>query len=673
MLVVTDIETNALENPDKIWVICCKEVNSGVEHVFERVSDDPRSFLSFNKGVTCHIGHNFLGYDALVLNNLLGPETINTSRVIDTLIFSRLVNYNIKGGHSLEAWGERLKIKKQGIDISAWSTYIPLMKERCLSDIRINLRLYQYLSKYLTVFKSSLRTEHDLQLFCNTLKSEGFPFDYPRALSLRDTLLKEITPLDDSLKSAFPPKSKFIKEVTPRTTKSGSINLSDFRFLGKNPDLSPYSEGSSFSVFEFEEFNPGSYKQIISRLNEAGWKPTEKTKGHIEAIRDKAPKEVLEKFKEFGWKVSEENLKTLPDTAPEATKNLVRRLILASRLSDVEEWIALAELETPQTQQGRNDTGTCLESARKTVQTDSNTVGYGGSQAVEKPAVQPLYAIHGNFLSIGSWTHRMAHQKPNMANIPIPYAPGDITSDLDREVSEINRVMRQLFTTRKGRRLVGVDADGIQMRIFAHVINETALIKALMSGDKKFGTDIHSVHWGALGRNICKSRDAAKTFIYAFLLGAGVGKVADILECSVPEAKIAIENFLEFYPGLRRFQESTAKDDFRRGYFIGLDGRYVAIPEERKVLAGYLQNGEKVIMARAAVKWFRELKQEGIPFWIRNFVHDEWQTETLDDEDIAERLAEVQINAIRSQAEELNLRCPLDGNRKFGYSWEETH
>ncbi len=661
MLVVTDIETNGLVNPDKIWVICCKELKTGKEHVFEKVSDDPRPFLDFNANVTGHIGHNFLSYDGPVLNRLLGPRTVDLHKVIDTLVFSRLLNFNIAGGHSLEAWGERLKIPKVGVDISTWDTYIPLHKERCLSDVRINCSLYKYFSKYLSIYKSSLRTEHELQLFCNELKEQGFPFDLPKAISLRDSLRREIEPLDEELKTAFPPKSKFVKEVLPKTTKSGSLALTDFRFLGPNPDLSPYSEGAPFSVFEFEEFNPGSVKQIISRLNDAGWKPTEKTKGHIQALRDR-DKQRLEKFKEFGWTVSEENLKTLPETAPKAAKSLVRRMILASRLSDVEEWIALATPDEPP-----------LESPTEPVQRVSGPSGYPSSGHSEKTAQRASYTIHGNFLSIGSWTHRMAHQKPNMANIPIPYAPGDIVTDLDREVSEINGLMRSLFMVRPGHRLIGVDADGIQMRIFAHLINEPALINALISGDKKNGTDIHTVHWNALGRDICKSRDAAKTFIYAFLLGAGVGKVAEILECSVPFAKRAVDNFLEFYPGLKLFQESTAKADADRGYLVGLDGRYVSVPEERKVLAGYLQNGEKVIMARAAVRWYNELKQKGLPFWIRNFVHDEWQTETIDDDEVAEEIARIQIESIRVQAQELNMNCPLDGNRKFGCSWLDTH
>lgn len=238
--------------------------------------------------------------------------------------------------------------------------------------------------------------------------------------------------------------------------------------------------------------------------------------------------------------------------------------------------------------------------------------------------------------------------------------------------------MRALFIARKGYRLIGTDADGIQMRIFAHYVNDERLIKALVEGSKEDETDIHSLHKKFLGE-VCRSRDEAKTFIYAWLLGAGVAKVAEILQCNVHEAKDAVDNFIQAYPGLRSLKKDKIPYDARRGYFEGLDGRLVACSSEHLMLAGYLQNGEAIIMKGATVDWQSKLRTEGIPFRLVTWPHDEWQTEVQDDDDIAGRVSQIQIESIRRQREVLGFNLPLGGTTSThdgfigGYTWKDTH
>ncbi|MTV59284.1 hypothetical protein GM547_14685, partial [Streptococcus pneumoniae] len=75
----------------------------------------------------------------------------------------------------------------------------------------------------------------------------------------------------------------------------------------------------------------------------------------------------------------------------------------------------------------------------------------------------------------------------------------------------------------KGRVLVGCDADGIQLRLFAHFTQDDKLIQSIVSGKKEEGTDIHSLNKQVLNttysnRELCASREVAKTYIYAVLL-----------------------------------------------------------------------------------------------------------------------------------------------------------
>jgi hypothetical protein len=115
-----------------------------------------------------------------------------------------------------------------------------------------------------------------------------------------------------------------------------------------------------------------------------------------------------------------------------------------------------------------------------------------------------------------------------------------------------------------------------------------------------------------------------------------------------------------------------------------MDGRFVLIRgddfSERKhyALGGYLQNGEVIIMKRAARIWHEQLRKEKIPFWFTNFVHDEFQTETINDYDVAEYIAKVQCDAIVKAGESLNLNCPMAGSygekkKSIGRNWLDTH
>jgi DNA polymerase-1 len=663
--VVFDIETNGL-NPDKIWFIVCRTIEEGNTHVFTGPALD--GWLTFSRSVDCWVGHNIIGYDVPVLDRLVGSWRKPDSQLVDTLVISRLLDADIDGGHSIEAWGRRLGIEKKHSGIEDWSKPTPEMLERCVSDTDVNVALYKKFKKYVDspVWKSSIEVEHFIAERCWELNQNGFHFCIDKARTLWYNLDEQLRVLDEDIKHSFLPRAVPIREITPRLTKHGTLNRSDFRFV-KDGDLS-YFNGGPFTLIEFEEFNPGSPKQIVERLNEAGWKPTEKTKGHLLALRENK-QEKLAHFEVYGWTVSEENLKTLPDTAPAAAKNLAKRIMLASRQRTLTEWI---EAYNPDTQR-----------------------------------------IHGSFLHIGAWTGRMSHLKPNTGNIA-------------REDALYGSEMRSMWSSPEGSYLVGVDAESIQLRVLAHYINDPQFTQSLLTGKKEDGTDPHSLNKLALG-NHCKSRNDAKTFIYAWLLGAGVGKVAQILGCDYRDAKQSVENFVEFYPGLKAVKRDQIPDDARRGYFQGFDGRWVKIwgedqsSREHFCLAGYLQNGEVTVMKHAMKIWHPKLRSMGIPFSLVNFVHDEWQTQVPDCGERVDRVtlvenknlkfiqdhsevlhieplgeflsnitirvpkmalyvAEVKADAIRQAGEELGLRCPMAGSVLSGHggfaigkNWLETH
>jgi DNA polymerase-1 len=331
-----------------------------------------------------------------------------------------------------------------------------------------------------------------------------------------------------------------------------------------------------------------------------------------------------EHYERYGWKCNETNLNTLPSTAPEGAKNLAKWLTLDGREKDLDEWLA---------------------------------------------ATGPDNRIHGKFWHIGAWSGRMSHSAPNQANIFAPFH-GTPKTAVEEIKARYDARLRALWYA-KGH-LVGTDAEGIQLRILTHYMKSEEWRDAIVSGSKELKTDIHNLNMNALGP-VCKDRDTAKTFIYAWILGASVSKLAEIFSCSVPSASSANDSFLSKFPELKRLKSIKVKMDASNGYFLGLDGRKVLCDSEHLMLAGYLQNGEAVVMKHANVLWQKELKGTGIKYTQVDFVHDEWQTDVEGSLEEAEEVGRIQRQSIETVGKELGLFCPLSGSTKIGKTWADSH
>jgi DNA polymerase-1 len=646
MKIVIDIEANSLVNPVHIWIIACKDIDTGSIHIFRKVTEDAdekNRFLVFAEKVDTWVGHNWLGYDYPVLHSLVGLSVGDlVDHSVDTLVISKLIDYSRKGGHSIEQYGKEFGIEKGRF--SDWTKYSLEMEEYCVRDVDICERIYLKYHSHIVDnnWLPSIRLEQSFQLTVNDLHNNGFSFNVKRATNLLSKVTGELTVLDKEIKDAFPPRLRFSREVHPRLTRYGTLNKSDFRFV-KGGDLSEYS-GDPFCRCDWVQFNASSHKQLIDVLHMAGWVPTEKTTTHIDTerelnrlkyqhnrtealdIRISELYNKLEQLRKSGWKINEANLATLPETAPSPARTLAKRILLESRRRTLTEWLGL---------------------------------------------VQPDGRIHGKFYGIGAWTHRMAHQQPNTANIPT-------------DAKLYGNEMRSLWQAPRNRLLVGVDAEGIQLRIFAHYINDKEFTDALVRGKKSDKTDPHSFNKSILG-SICKSRQDAKRFIYAYLLGAGIQKLSEVLGATSSETEQALNRLLQRYGGLLHLKKEVIPKDAKRGFFYGLDGRRVSIPGEtpgdRKhlVMSGYLQNGEAIIMKKATCLFIPKLRDYNAK--LVNLVHDEWQTETPNNMDTVLNVARIQAESLREVGIALELKCPLAGSYwsedhndyTVGTNWSRTH
>ncbi len=262
--------------------------------------------------------------------------------------------------------------------------------------------------------------------------------------------------------------------------------------------------------------------------------------------------------------------------------------------------------------------------------------------------------VHGRVITNGAVTGRMTHMKPNMAQIPnsgSPYGPE----------------CRQCWTVEEGNVLVGCDASGLELRMLAHYMKDDDYVKTVTEGSSKDGTDVHTVNQKAAS---LQTRDQAKTFIYAFLYGAGPAKIGSIVGGSAKDGEKLIAAFLKGTPALKRLRDKVSVYA-SKGYVPGLDGRKIWVRSEHAALNSLLQGAGAIVMKKALCILNDTIKANA---WDAKFVanvHDEFQIECK--AEIADLVGKAGRQAIIDAGLSYNLRCPLDGEYKVGRNWRETH
>jgi hypothetical protein len=651
-ILVSDIETNGLDDSTKLWICGGKDTTTGEISRFDNCHEDPvakQKAIEWYESADLIIGHNFLQFDAPMLNRLLKPGLIDPRKVIDTLVVSRLHNYDIeipKGArspHSLQAWGMRLN-KHKG-DFHEFNRFSIEMVDYWYQDIEVTESLFNHFHDIIWSpdWRKSLRTEHDVQIELVRTKYYGFQFDKTKAEFLLNSIEQKKKTLEEQFQVDFPPQLTEVNRVKYRLKKDGAEMATVAK--AKEKYALTNVEGEDLICYDWIEFKPGSPKDRIKALWDAGWHPVDKTKTAIDFIRkqvgDPYGKSVAsmtqdfydqkkEHFDRFGFTVSEANLGTLPDDAPTGAKALAQWLTLEGRRSSLVEWL-----------------GQCGDDSR----------------------------IHGNINNIGAWTGRCSHSDPNTANISAPFH-GEAKTAVEEVKKQYDEHLRACWTVPSGSWLVGTDADGIQLRVLADYLwrmyGEDQYAQAIMKGKKENETDIHNVNKNALDVPN-GTRDMAKTFIYAWLLGAGVAKTGQILKVSMKEAQDARTRFEMSIGGLYDLKNKYIKQVGENGWFKGYDGRRVNVPSTHKALAGILQNGEACLMKYTLLRWHDIARKEGIRFKMVGFIHDEYQVEVTGTKEEAELLGQIQAQAMLDVGQELGFKIPTPGSYDIGKNWAETH
>ena len=269
--------------------------------------------------------------------------------------------------------------------------------------------------------------------------------------------------------------------------------------------------------------------------------------------------------------------------------------------------------------------------------------------------------IHGRVDTLGAVSRRCTHSTPNMAQVP----SGRAYKGHDA---------RALFSVPKGKKLVGCDADGLELRTLSHYMarfDGGKYARAVDEGDKDKGTDIHTLNQQGAG---LPTRDDAKTFIYAFLYGAGDEKIGTIVGGNATDGKRLKDKFFRQIPAIKKLVDQVAYVYKETKTLKALDGNPYYIRSSHSALNTLLQGAGALVMKYWLIFLDKNLSKEfevGNQYEFVLNVHDEAQIEC--DEEIAERVAEIAEGSFDDVTKYLNFRVPIRGTADIGDNWSQTH
>ena len=253
--------------------------------------------------------------------------------------------------------------------------------------------------------------------------------------------------------------------------------------------------------------------------------------------------------------------------------------------------------------------------------------------------------------SVATNTHRCAHRKPNLAQVP---------SD---------ERFRKLFIPSEGQLMVGADLSGIELRMLSHYL---ARWDGGRYADILLNGDIHQVNADKIGI----SRRQVKTVTYAFLYGAGDEKIGHSYDPQLSttaakrKGKEIRSAYVDAVEGLGDLLEAIKKAS-EKGFIKSIDGRKIEVDSPHKALNYLLQSGAGVVAKRWMVINQDTIKQTKLCCSQLMFVHDELQFECHPD-----HVADLRFSLVHSacaSGEYYKLRVPIGAEATVGESWADTH
>lgn len=173
--------------------------------------------------------------------------------------------------------------------------------------------------------------------------------------------------------------------------------------------------------------------------------------------------------------------------------------------------------------------------------------------------------VHTSYHQAVAATGRLSSSDPNLQNIPVR--------------SEEGRRIRQAFIAEEGFTVMAADYSQIELRIMAHLSQDTGLLQAF-----KEGLDVHKataaeVFGVPVDQVETHQRRSAKAINFGLIYGMSAFGLAKQLDIDRGAAQGYINLYFERYPGVKQYMDETRELAREQGYIETLFGRRLYLPD----------------------------------------------------------------------------------------------
>jgi len=272
-VILVDVETDGLDYT-KIHCAACKVLGEECK-LFTNMTYFAQWMEDNSDSNTIFVGHNICGFDYWVINELTTFE-IPRWMVYDTSVMSKLIDYRKYITHSLKELSVAVGSFKGDYN-GGWDEYSGDMGEYCKQDVEALEQIYLNQKSHLWDSPSA-KVEHEMAFICTEMQRDGFKFNKKDAEDLLSDVHDEMSKLESAMAEEWPAELVEDRRIAYRKKADGTLFATCIKAMDAAPKWKV--EGDELILYKYKDFNPGSSKDRIDKLWDAGWKPFDKTEGH---------------------------------------------------------------------------------------------------------------------------------------------------------------------------------------------------------------------------------------------------------------------------------------------------------------------------------------------------------------------------------------------------------
>ena len=274
--------------------------------------------------------------------------------------------------------------------------------------------------------------------------------------------------------------------------------------------------------------------------------------------------------------------------------------------------------------------------------------------------------IHTSFNQTITATGRLSSSNPNLQNIPV-------------RTEEGRRIREAFIPGEADWLLLAADYSQIELRVFAHLAGEEAMIEAFRRGEDIHAVTASLIYGVELAAVTPEMRLRAKAVNFGIIYGQQAFGLSQYLNVPVGEAQAFIDAYTERYKRVRTYMEKTVAAAERTGYVETICKRRRTVPElqsastqtralgKRIAINTPVQGSAADIIKIAMIRIEQRLRREKRQARMLMQIHDELIFEMPQNE----------VEAVRTLVTEemesvMTLSVPLKVDVKVGRTWGEV-